>query len=236
MSTTPTPPNGMVSNTELILRKILGEDVTPLPPNSRVEFYLVLVKDLIATLQNAVNLKGETTTPLTDNATTNPIMIDGESYTAVMNDAVIYQSGEFIFDGTKWHELGDLSNLTSANIGAMTGYSKASEASAITVLDSLNVAIGKLEKALDLKQSTIDSDHKLSADNVDDTNTTNKFATAAQLSQIQTNKNDILTLQGKVKAHSEGGTNYDVINGIRVYVDSTAPTGTIPTGSLWIGG
>lgn len=149
MSTIQTPPNGTVSNTELILRKILGEDVTPLPPNSRVEFYLLLVKDLIATLQSAVNLKGETTTPLTDNATTNPVTIDGESYTAVMNDAVIYQSGEFIFDGTKWHELGDISNLTAANIAAMTGYVKASTGSAIATTDTLNQAIGKLEKGIE---------------------------------------------------------------------------------------
>lgn len=48
------------------------------------------------------------------------------------------------------------------------------------------------------KQDTIDSSHKLSADNVDDTNTTNKFATAAQLDQINTNKNNILTLQQQV--------------------------------------
>lgn len=41
-------------------------------------------------------------------------------------------------------------------------------------------------------QPTIDSSHKVSADNIDDTNTTNKFATAAQLSQIETNKNNIL--------------------------------------------
>ena len=56
------------------------------------------------------------------------------------------------------------------------------------------------------------------------------------VAQIGTNTNNISLLQGKVKAHSEGGTDYDVINGIRVYVSSTAPTGDIPTGSLWIGG
>lgn len=54
--------------------------------------------------------------------------------------------------------------------------------------------------------------------------------------KLQEDENDISTLQGKVKAHSEGGTDYDVINGIRVYVSATAPTGDIPTGSLWIGG
>lgn len=66
------------------------------------------------------------------------------------------------------------------------------------------------------------------------------YAKAADLdaltTRVGTNENDILSLQGKVKAHSEGGTDYDVINGIRVYVSATAPTGDIPTGSLWIGG
>ena len=64
----------------------------------------------------------------------------------------------------------------------------------------------------------------------------NSGITAEDVSQIGTNENNISLLQGKVKAHSEGGTDYDVINGIRVYVSSTAPTGDIPTGSLWIGG
>lgn len=54
--------------------------------------------------------------------------------------------------------------------------------------------------------------------------------------KLQEDENDISVIQGKVKAHSEGGTDYDVINGIRVYVSDTAPTGDIPTGSLWIGG
>ena len=45
------------------------------------------------------------------------------------------------------------------------------------------------------KQNAIDSSHKLSADLVDDTSTTNKFATAAELEQIETNKNNILTLE-----------------------------------------
>lgn len=221
-----------LSNVEDILQNILDGTTEYTKPLSRVEILLVQIKDLIAQLQSAVNLRGETTTPLTDNATTNPIMIDGKSYTAVMNDAVIYQSGEFIFDGTKWHELGDLSNLTAANIEAMTGYSKPSETSAIVIADTLNVAIGKLEKALDLKQSTIDSDHKLSADNVDDTNSTNKFATAAQLDQINTNKNNILSEQAKTTGMSEGGSNYITVGGHKITFDSNAPTGA-NAGDFW---
>ena len=30
--------------------------------------------------------------------------------------------------------------------------------------------------------------------------------------------------------------NYIIVNGIRVYVSATEPTGTIPDGSIWIGG
>lgn len=144
-----------LSNVEDILQNILDGTTEYKKPYSRVEILLVQIKDLIAQLQSAVNLKGETTTPLTDNSTTNPIMIDNQSYTAVMNDAVIYQSGEFIFDGTKWHELGDLSELTSANIGAMTGYAKAATGSAVAPTDTLNQAIGKVEKRVEVNENNI---------------------------------------------------------------------------------
>lgn len=45
-------------------------------------------------------------------------------------------------------------NQASNTINAMTGYSKASSASAIAATDSLNTAVGKLEKALDGKQAS----------------------------------------------------------------------------------
>lgn len=235
-----------LSNVEDILQNILDGTTEYKKPYSRVEILLVQIKDLIAQLQSAVNLKGETTTPLTDNATTNPIMIDGQSYTAVKNDAVIYQSGEFIFDGTKWHELGDLSNLTSLNISAMTGYVKAQSTSAIAATDTLNEAMGKLEKKADDNTSGLNSKQNqvlgswtagTATSHVTPTGTDTVLEALQKIDNNQRNdENDILSLQGKVKAHSEGGTDYDVINGIRVYVSSTAPTGDIPTGSLWIGG
>lgn len=55
--------------------------------------------------------KGITTTPLTDGATTNPITIDGESVTCVAGDETSYNETEFIFNGTKWQEYGNLSGL-----------------------------------------------------------------------------------------------------------------------------
>ena len=71
------------------------------------------IKDEVArsTLAGAIKVKGTTTTALTDEATTNPITINSQSYTAIANDAVFYNKKEYVFDGTKWHEFGDMSGL-----------------------------------------------------------------------------------------------------------------------------
>lgn len=61
--------------------------------------------------------------------------------------------------------------------------------------DSTHRAVSDTEKSTwNDKQNAIDSSHKLSADLVDDTSTTNKFATAAELEQIATNEANILTV------------------------------------------
>lgn len=70
------------------------------------------------------------------------------------------------------------------------------------------------------KQNAIDSSHKLSADLVDDTSTTNKFATAAELEQIETNKNNIskITPTTTYKTnHAFQSADYELIND--VYID-----------------
>jgi len=48
-----------------------------------------------------------TTTALTDGATTNPITVDSESVTVVSGDFAVYNTQEFLFDGTQWNLLGD---------------------------------------------------------------------------------------------------------------------------------
>lgn len=68
-------------------------------------------RDAIAALSGGTKFLGETTTPLSDGATTNPITIGGASVTAVNGNIVVYGNAEFIFDGTKWIAFGDLSNL-----------------------------------------------------------------------------------------------------------------------------
>lgn len=56
---------------------------------------------------------GVTTTQLTDGATTQTIVIDGESISAINGGIAIYGKGEFIYADAdlKWHEIGDTTNL-----------------------------------------------------------------------------------------------------------------------------
>lgn len=60
---------------------------------------------------DAIVFKGVTTTPISDGATTSPITIGGESVTPTVGNLVFYGSKEFIWDGSKWNEMGDLSTL-----------------------------------------------------------------------------------------------------------------------------
>lgn len=65
---------------------------------------------------------GTTTTALSNGSTTNPITVDGESYTAQFGDIAVYNYTEFIFDGTKWGEFGRSFDLTpkSGSANAVT--------------------------------------------------------------------------------------------------------------------
>lgn len=69
------------------------------------------IEEIKNALTGGVVFRGETSTALTDGATTNPITINSKSYTAVQGDLVVSANKEFVFDGAKWIELGDLSAL-----------------------------------------------------------------------------------------------------------------------------
>lgn len=62
-----------------------------------------------AAIAGGVTFIGQTTTALTDGATATTITINDASVTAVKGYLVVYNSKEFVFDGTKWIEMGDLS-------------------------------------------------------------------------------------------------------------------------------
>lgn len=78
------------------------------------------------------------------------------------------------------------------------------------------------------RQAVIDSSHKLSSDLVDDANNTHKFATVAQLQQIETNKTNILSLDTEIDSVANLGaknlldfgkwaSNVPVYNGTKSY-------------------
>lgn len=90
---------------ELLLKKVTmtnGDvyDICDAAARSRIE-----------ALENYTDYLGVTTTALTDGASTNPVVINGESVTAVVGNIVNYGSKEFIFNGSVWQEFGDLSAL-----------------------------------------------------------------------------------------------------------------------------
>lgn len=60
----------------------------------------------------------------------------------------------------------------------------------------------------------------------------NSGITEELVTQIGTNETNISKQQDST---AQGGNGYALINGIRVYVSATAPTGTIPDGSVGFG-
>ena len=64
---------------------------------------------ITSSLAGGVSLIGETTTALTDqSATPTTISVNGQDVSVIKGNLVIYSKKEFLWDGTKWHELGDL--------------------------------------------------------------------------------------------------------------------------------
>jgi hypothetical protein len=73
------------------------------------------IKDATARQQIAggVSFLGVTTTPLTDGANTNPIVIGGNDITASNGSIVVYGDAEFVFSSTTgtWFKFGDTGDL-----------------------------------------------------------------------------------------------------------------------------
>ena len=214
------------SRIEAILSDILGYDVDLENPKSRVEELLVALGALVG---NSVQLDDEGLIPIS----VLPPVVFADCVTVadqtaryalttddVQNGDTVYQNDTqvmyFVVDDTK--------------LGQAAGYKALAAGIAAQAVADKNG-----NDITTTYQTIIDSQHKISADNVDDSQSTNKFATAADLSQIETNKTNILSEQAKTTGMTEGGSNYITVGGIRVYISSTAPTGA-RTGDLWIGG
>ena len=114
-------------------------------------------RDAIAALEGGQYFLGLTTTALTNGATTNPIQIDGQTgtTTATRGNIAVYGNAEFIWDGTKWVEFGDLSSLgglaykSSVSLNKGSGDNVLGEATTFTAAaSSVSFSGGSTKKAL----------------------------------------------------------------------------------------
>ena len=103
----------------------------------------VEIKDAVArsAQSSGMHYLGETSSNITDGASTNPIQIVGRTgtTTAVAGDIVTKEGAEFLFDDTNWHLFGDLSSLGSLAYKATASGSftpQGSCAGAAVVLDT----------------------------------------------------------------------------------------------------
>jgi len=69
------------------------------------------IESIQRAISGGMSFIGQTTTEIVDQSTNNPITISGSSYTAVAGNLVVYGTKEFVFDGDKWIEFGDLGSL-----------------------------------------------------------------------------------------------------------------------------
>lgn len=65
-------------------------------------------RELISRLSGSTSFLGITTTPLYDGCTTSTVEVNDTNTPVVNGNIAIYGKREFIFDGTKWSEFGDL--------------------------------------------------------------------------------------------------------------------------------
>lgn len=74
---------------------------------------VVEIKDEVARAaqESGMHFLGVTTSDISDGSTTATITIGGQSVTAVAGDIVTKGNKELLFDGSVWHEMGDLSTL-----------------------------------------------------------------------------------------------------------------------------
>jgi len=208
------------SRSEEILRALIDGDQYNKKAQSRIEY---LLKQLITVLDGKADLDQDGLIPLSELP---PVVF--EHMVEVLDDTARFalttsdvQNGDYVYV--------DSSNIMyfvidDTKLDMEAGYKP--------------VAAGIAAKAVGDKngnditttyQTVIDSQHKLDADSVDDSTSTNKFVTAAE-------KTSIGTSAEKLTGIAETDDNYiEMENGIRLYISDTEPTGTIPEGSIGIG-
>ena len=189
------------------------------------------IADIQAAIAGGLKFLGETTTPLTDKATTNPITINGDSVTAVAGNLVLYGNKEFLFDGTKWLEMGDLSVLGALAFksSASGSYTPAGTVSQPTSSGSSMSSTGKFTPAGTVSQPTFSGSSMSS---------TGKFTPAGSVSvATATTENKTATVSkaasGDATYTPEGTVGAPTITlatgGSTTAVNSMKTTGSLPS-------
>lgn len=81
---------------------------------------------IASAVSSVLKFVGTTTSNISDGSTTNPIVINGSSYTAVTGNVVLKGNKEFLWNGSSWEEMGDeaswaLKTVTITGTGYLTG-------------------------------------------------------------------------------------------------------------------
>ena len=107
------------------------------------------VYDIVNTmLSSAMRFQGVTSTALVDGSTTNPVVVDGASYTATRGDVVVRSDVglEYLWTGAKWQQLGDETSyakktVTITGSGYLTGGGNLEAARTIDIADAVKTKI-----------------------------------------------------------------------------------------------
>ena len=162
-------------------------------------------------------------------------------FSLTMETAELVSSIDLYAGGTGTNNYNDLTNKPQINDVELVGNKSLSDFGiqpTISDIDTIRSgaaagATAVQPAALADYQPKIDSSHKLDADLVDDTSSANKFATAAQLSQIGINENNISLLTNKTNEIGIVKTIVPITpSAANVYECITASKITLPAGKI----
>lgn len=190
------------------------------------------IADIQAAISGGLTFLGETSTVLTDQATTNPIVINGNNVTASAGAITVYEMKEFLFDGTKWLEMGDLSILGSLayKSSASGNYTPAGSVSQPAFSGSEMTSTGSFTP-----EGTVAAPN-ISLSNAGATTTVNSITDVGSLPAFTaTVANENLTLAWDAGALPTKGANTTVKTGDAAY-SASAPSFTGTPGSVSVKG
>lgn len=102
------------------------------------------LEESIDNVSNIMNFLGTTTSDIKQDSEFKTIEINGQSVTVVAGDVVVKDAKEFVFDGTKWQEIGDVSAQSTAIDGLLSRMDTA-EGDIDALEGRMGTAEGKIE-------------------------------------------------------------------------------------------